>query len=438
MTTFHCLNLTKSLFKTVKRLKSNERKAFKSFQLKFQNSQKEEEVLFRGSNFEFPCLNKRFVEGPEPTYNQPLNGYEIFTHDKPFKMYYNNGILPKVDLAYETWGELNEDKSNAVLMFTGLSASSHAKSHQKNTSAGWWEKFIGGGRALDTNEFFVICVNQLGGCYGSTGPSSINPLTNEKYGTHFPMVSIKDMVDIQVKLLEHLGIEKLYAAIGSSLGGMCSVAMAALYPSMVSRMISISACTQSHPSSIALRYLQRRCIMEDPNWNRGHYYGLNHPIRGMKLAREIATMTYRSNEEWKIRFGRNRIENEPASLCHNYQIEQYIEYQGLQFATKYDPNSLLYISKAMDLFDLDDYFEDRNSLKHVVCPSLVVGSKTDQLFPIEQQQQMADGLKQAGNKNVTFYELNSIYGHDTFLLDLASVGTAMKGFLEIKQINNVT
>jgi len=270
------------------------------------------------------------------------------------------------------------------------------------------------------------------------GPSSINPLTNEKYGTHFPMVSIKDMVDIQVKLLEHLGIEKLYAAIGSSLGGMCSVAMAALYPSMVSRMISISACTQSHPSSIALRYLQRRCIMEDPNWNRGHYYGLNHPIRGMKLAREIATMTYRSNEEWKIRFGRNRIENEPASLCHNYQIEQYIEYQGLQFATKYDPNSLLYISKAMDLFDLDDYFEDRNSLKHVVCPSLVVGSKTDQLFPIEQQQQMADGLKQAGNKNVTFYELNSIYGHDTFLLDLASVGTAMKGFLEIKQINNVT
>jgi len=168
MTTFHCLNLTKSLFKTVKRLKSNERKAFKSFQLKFQNSQKEEEVLFRGSNFEFPCLNKRFVEGPEPTYNQPLNGYEIFTHDKPFKMYYNNGILPKVDLAYETWGELNEDKSNAVLMFTGLSASSHAKSHQKNTSAGWWEKFIGGGRALDTNEFFVICVNQLGGCYGST------------------------------------------------------------------------------------------------------------------------------------------------------------------------------------------------------------------------------------------------------------------------------
>jgi len=385
---------------------------------------------FRGSNFQFPCLNRRFAQGPEPDYENTIDGYQIFTHKEPFHLLYNDGILPQIDMAYETWGKLNEEKDNALLLFTGLSASSHACSHKENTKPGWWEKFIGSGKVLDTDKFFIICANQLGGCYGSTGPSSTNPLTQEKYGTHFPMLSIKDMVSAQALLVQNLGIKKLYAAVGSSLGGMCSVAMAALYPDMVARMISISACTQSHPSTIALRYLQRRCIMEDPNWNRGHYYGLNYPIRGMKLAREIATLTYRSGAEWESRFGRTRVDGETPSLCHNFQIEQYIEYQGLQFATKYDPNSLLYISKAMDLYDLNDYFQDGNASSRISCPSLVMGANTDLLFPIQQQQQMAQNIKRAGNKSVTFYELNSIYGHDTFLLDISSVGTAVKGFLE--------
>jgi len=218
----------------------------------------------------------------------------------------------------------------------------------------------------------------------------------------------------------------LYASVGSSLGGMCSVLMSALFPEKVERVVSISACLESQPSSIALRYLQRRCIMEDPNWNYGNYYNREYPYKGMQLAREVATLTYRSGPEWEIRFGRKRVPNEPPSLCQNFEIEQYINYQGLTFARKYDPNSLLYISKAMDLYDLNDFA----SLSNVKVPTVVMGAKTDILFPIQQQRKMAQKLKETGNNSVTFYELDSLFGHDTFLLDLSSVGTAVKGFLE--------
>nr|XP_002127161.1 uncharacterized protein LOC100184437 [Ciona intestinalis] len=396
------------------------------------------EVEFRGSNFNFPCLNRRFLDGPEPTYHKIEGGYKTYHHKQPFHFYYNDGVLPEIEVAYETWGNLNSNATNAILLYTGLSASSHAASQEDNMKPGWWEKFIGPGRPLDTNKFYVICANQLGGCYGTTGPSSKNPLNGEYYGTHFPMVSIKDMVESQMHLLTHLGIDKVYAAVGSSLGGMCSIAMSSLYPDKVARVISISGCAKTHPTSIALRYLQRRCIMEDPDWKVGHYYEGEYPLKGMKLAREIATMTYRSGLEWEKRFGRLRLPGEEPSLCHNFEIEQYIEYQGLQFATKYDPNSLLYISKAMDLFDINEFYEDEESsgLSRIKCPTLVMGVTTDLLFPVKQQRDLAQGLKRSGNSSVTYYELNSIYGHDTFLLDLNSVGTAVKGFLETQMSVN--
>ncbi|XP_039248993.2 uncharacterized protein LOC120326722 [Styela clava] len=400
-------------------------------QMKQSETQLEAELQFKGSNFDFPCLNKRFEEGPEPSYQKVVDGYKLFHHDEPFHFLYNDCVIPELKIAYETWGKLNEDRDNAVLIFTGLSASSHAKSHEENPSSGWWEKFIGPGLALDTNKFFVICTNQLGGCYGTTGPSSINPATDKRYGSNFPMISVKDMVESNILLLDAFGITKLHAAVGSSLGGMCSLAYAALYPDRLKRMVSISACAQSRPTSIALRYLQRRCIMEDKNWNEGHYYDGEYPLHGMKLAREIATLTYRSGPEWEQRFGRALLPNAEVSLCPTFEIEQYVEYQGLAFSTKFDPNSLLYISKAMDLFDLNDYFpQDSPGLSHVCCPSLVMGASTDLLFPVWQQRELANKLTEAGNNAVTYYELNSIYGHDTFLLDVNSVGTAVKGFLE--------
>ncbi|KAL4219551.1 hypothetical protein ACF0H5_022127 [Mactra antiquata] len=245
------------------------------------------------------------------------------------------------------------------------------------------------------------------------------------------------MVHAQFALLDHLGIDFLHASVGSSLGGMCSLKAAALYPDRVGRMVSISSCAQSHPSSIAMRYLQRKCIMTDPNWNKGHYYDAKYPKMGMKLAREIATMTYRSGPEWDTRFARSRIDDDvPVTLCPTFVIESYIEYQGEMFSTKFDPNSLLYISKAMDIFDMaEGYNSLQEGLSMVKCPVMVIGVTTDILFPIIQQRELASVLQESGNKTVTFYELNSLYGHDTFLLDLNGVGAAVKGFLETRMHN---
>lgn len=392
----------------------------------------DQEIKFKGLETDFPCLSKIPSSGPEPAYEKIQSGYNICRIEEPFHLRLNNGVLPELEIAYETWGELNEDKSNVVLIHTGLSSSSHAKSHKDNPAPGWWEKFIGPGCAIDTDKFFVICSNILGGCYGTTGPSSINPLTNERYGTTFPMVTVDDFVNAQFKLLEYLGINQVHAAVGSSLGGMCSLAAAALYPERVKRVISISACLYTYPTSIGLRYLQRRAIMMDPNWNKGHYYGKSYPKMGMKLARELATITYRSGPEWHERFGRKVIkENEPPSLCPYFMIESYIEYQGESFSTKFDPNTLLYISKAMDLFDMSDGFPSLlESVKRITCPVMVLGVQTDMLIPCWQQKEIVEVLSKTGNDKVTYYELDSIFGHDTFLLDLTNVGGAIKGSLE--------
>jgi len=391
--------------------------------------------MFVGLQTDFPCLLKNPSRGPEPEYHKIVSGYKTFQFDSPFYCKYNQGVLPGFTMAYETWGELNEDKSNAILLAAGLSASSHAKSHADNEKPGWWEKFIGPGCAVDTNKYFVICTNTIGGCYGSSGPSSINPETGEPYGTTFPVLSVVDMVNAQFLLLDHLGVDKLYATVGSSLGGMCSLSASVQFPDRVGRMISISSCAESHPTSIAVRYLQRKCIMTDPNWNNGHYYGKRYPRNGMKLARELGTMTYRSGPEWDERFSRKRIEpKEDPALCPTFLIESYLDYQGEMFCTMYDPNSLLYISKAMDLFDVaEDYSSMQEALSRVQCPVMVIGVSTDILFPIWQQRELAAACRDAGNSRVTFYELDSIYGHDTFLLDLNGVGSAVKGFLDTEQ-----
>lgn len=390
--------------------------------------------VFKGLDSSFPCVARNQLLGPEPEYDNITKGYLQFVSSEPFHLKYRQGVLPELRIAYEIWGTLNEDCSNAVLITAGLSASSHAKSHVDSPKPGWWEKFVGPGCAVDTSKFFVICSNNLGGCYGSSGPSSINPLTGKRFATTFPIVSVEDMVKAQFCLLDHLGIQNLHAAVGSSLGGMLSLMTSVLQPERVGRIVSISSCGQSHPSSIAMRYLQRKCIMSDPHWNKGHYYNGTFPRVGMKLAREIATMTYRSGPEWDERFGRKRMSEEDPSLCPTFLIESYLDHQGESFSTKFDPNSLLYISKAMDLFDIaEGYPSLEEGLARVQCPVMVVGVQTDILFPIWQQRELAESLQKAGNSAVTYYELNSIYGHDTFLLDLNGVGAAVKGFLETIQ-----
>ncbi|XP_071802564.1 uncharacterized protein [Asterias amurensis] len=391
----------------------------------------DKELMFKGLETNFPCLSRLPSAGPEPEYHKISSGYKEFQFNEPFHLNYNSGVLPQLSIAYETWGELNQERSNVVVINTGMSASSHVKSHKENPTPGWWEKFVGPGCAIDTDKFFVICSNVLGGCYGTTGPSSTNPVTGQPYGTHFPLVTVEDMVRSFFLLLDHLQIHKVYASVGSSLGGMLSLMAPALYPDRVGRAICISSCAQTHPSTIAMRYLQRRAIMTDPNWARGHYYGQSFPRMGMKLARELGTITYRSGPEWMERFGRAKISNEQASLCPYFEIESYLEYKGEQFSVKYDPNSLLYISKAMDFFDMGEGFSSLlEGVSRVKCPTMIIGVQTDILIPVAQQRQIASLLRESGNNNVTYYELDAIYGHDTFLLDLNNVGAAIKGQLE--------
>ncbi|KAK2879937.1 hypothetical protein FQN49_000725 [Arthroderma sp. PD_2] len=309
----------------------------------------------------FPCLDaleaksaalsmRSIASGPEPSYT--VGKHERFTSKQDILLDWG-GILPEFEIAYETWGTLNADKSNAILLHTGLSASSHAHSTRTNPQTGWWEKFIGPGAPLDTDKYFIICTNVIGGCYGSTGPSSIDPSDGKRYATRFPILTLNDMVRAQFRLLDFLEISKLYASVGSSMGGMQSLAAGVLFPERVNKIISISGCARSHPYSIAMRHTQRQVLMMDPNWARGFYYDSIPPHSGMKLAREIATVTYRSGPEWEKRFGRKRadISKNPA-LCPDFLIETYLDHAGEKFSLEYDSNSLLYISKAMDLFDL--------------------------------------------------------------------------------------
>lgn len=419
---------------------------------------------------------------------------------------YSPTALPPYSIAYETWGKLNADKSNAILIHTGLSASSHVASGGNDVAGetaskpGWWEDFVGPGKSIDTDRFYVICTNVLGGCFGSTGPSSPYPPGDGhvRWATRFPLLSIHDMARAQLSLLDNLGIEKLYASIGSSMGGMTSLSLAYLAPERVARVASISASARSGLQGVGMRYAQRSVLMADPNWNRGFYYDGVPPHEGMKLARQIATITYRSGPEWEQRFGRRMRSAEEGAeprLSPDFLIETYLDHQGERFCLTYDANSLIYLSKAMDLFDMtapalqelaDKYaksYPDANPFPYPTdpvgvsaspfpgatrdgseeehghgkpikehriiptsksphlhdlaqglarlkgIPALVLGVQSDVLFDVEQQRELADALKMAGNKEVTYYELGGVWGHDTFLLDVQNVGGAIRGWL---------
>ncbi|KAI8619780.1 Alpha/Beta hydrolase protein [Chytriomyces sp. MP71] len=389
--------------------------------------------------------------------------FQRYTHKDPLKLHLG-GTLPEFDIAYETWGRMNEYKDNVILLTTGLSASSHAKSHDGNRTDGWWEKFVGPGLALDTNKYHIICTNVIGGCFGSTGPSSIDPISSAqtgnpvRYANQFPMVTIWDMVRAQFRLLDHLGISKLHAVVGSSMGGMQSLAAAALFPTRVGKVASVSACARSHPCSIALRHVQRQAVLRDPAWKEGHYYPGKGPEEGLMMARRIGTITYRSGPEWEIRFGRKRADARASrGFTPDYQIETYLEHQGRKWRNAYDANSFLYISRAMDMFDMkdreavvselgdatDEKLESEETLmnyahtQHLVsgmrtiqCPTLVVGVKSDFLIPSWQQLEVADCLRAAGNASVTYVEIDGVFGHDTFLVDVDNVGEAIRAHLD--------
>lgn len=346
---------------------------------------------------------------------------------------WRGGRLPEVTLAYESWGELNAAADNAILIFTGLSPSAHAASSTEDPSPGWWEYMIGSGKAIDTDRFFVVCANSLGGCYGSTGPGSIDPETGQSYGADFPDVTVEDIASSGYYLMRELGVEKLHAAVGSSMGGMSSIAYAMKYPGEIAYLVSISAATQALPLTIALRSLQREIIRSDPAWNEGRYTDDNRPLVGMSLARKLGLVSYRAADEWNSKFDRSRMPPEKLTgkrFEREFEIENYLEYNAQKFIHSFDPNSYLYLSRAMDWFDIAEHGDSISDgmSKIDVKKALVVGVTTDILFPSRQQKEIADVMRATGTE-VDYVEIDSVNGHDAFLIDDEHFSPVVKNFL---------
>jgi homoserine O-acetyltransferase len=351
----------------------------------------------------------------------------------PFPMK-RGGALTSARIAYETWGELNSAADNAVLILTGLSPNAHAASNPGNPEPGWWEAMLGPGKPIDSDRWFVICVNSLGSCKGSTGPASINPATGAPYRLGFPDLSIEDIANAAHEVVRALGIEKLACVIGNSMGGMTALAYLLLHPGSVRGHVNVSGSARALPFSIAIRSLQREAIRLDPAWNHGQYDDQHYPENGMRMARKLGVVTYRSAMEWDGRFGRVRLESEckeddPFGL--EFEVERYLEGHARRFVHQFDPNCYLYLSRSMDWFDLAEYAggDVMAGLSTIrVEKSLSIGVHTDILFPLQQQEQVADGLR-AGGAEAEFVHLESPQGHDAFLVDIARFGPVIAGFL---------
>ena len=347
---------------------------------------------------------------------------------------WRGGRLAEITLAYESWGELSAGADNAILIFTGLSPSAHAASSAEDPSPGWWEFMIGPGKAIDTDRFFVVCANTLGGCYGSTGPGSIDPASGKKYGANFPDLTVEDIASSGYYLMRELGVEKLHTAVGSSMGGMSSIAYGLLFPGEVRNIVSISAATSALPLTIALRSLQREIIRSDPDWNGGDYTDETRPLSGMSLARKLGLVSYRAADEWNSKFDRSRLPPEQISgerFGREFQIENYLEYNAQKFIASFDPNSYLYLSRAMDWFDIAEHGDSvaDGMAKLAVDKALVIGVTTDILFPLRQQQEIADVMRETGT-DVEFVAIDSVNGHDAFLIDDAQFTPVVRQFLD--------
>jgi len=354
----------------------------------------------------------------------------------PFE-FWRGGALRGGRVAYETWGELNDARDNAVLLFTGLSPSAHAASSPADPSTGWWERMVGPGKALDTDRYFVICVNSLGSCFGSSGPSSVDPASGHAYRLDFPDLSVEDIARGGYETIRALKIEKLFAVVGASLGGMVVLAFAAQFPGSARRVVSISGSPAASPFAIALRSLQRDAILTDPDWQEGQYSGDIRPVTGMRLARKLGTITYRSAAEWKHRFGRRpaavKDKSLPPGRAHfaaEFAVQDYLNAQADKFVSVFDPNCYLYLSRAMDRFDLSAHGgTPTGALERAGAErALVIGVESDILFTINEQNAIATAFENAGTAT-EFVPLASLEGHDAFLVDIDPFSAAIGRFL---------
>ncbi|MCP5329186.1 MAG: homoserine O-acetyltransferase [Sinobacteraceae bacterium] len=358
---------------------------------------------------------------------------------EPF-VFERGGELRGGVVAYETWGRLNAGRDNAILLFTGLSPSAHAAASPEDRSEGWWERMLGPGKAIDTERFFVVCVNSLGSPFGSSSPTTIDPATGEPWRLRFPELSVGDIATGGYWVLRHLGLERVAAVIGPSLGGMVVLAFVARHPGVARGLVCISGSAAASPVAIALRAVQREAILRDPQWQGGQYAVDSPPRTGMRLARKLGTITYRSTAEWTERFGRQRIAQEGEqslvpmrgtnAFAPEFQIEGYLEAQAEKFVRAFDANCYLYLSRAMDRFELAADAAGRVPLlaRAGLESALVIGVESDFLFAIDEQAALAAALQAAGVATC-FTRLDSREGHDAFLVDIAGFDPPIRRFL---------
>jgi homoserine O-acetyltransferase len=374
----------------------------------------------------------RSLEGPGDT---PLVERKFFTFAEP-----PNGMLldcgsrlGPITLAYETLGELDAERGNAILILHAFSGDSHVagRFHESDQRAGWWDNMVGPGKPIDTNRYFVICSNILGSCCGSTGPSSINPQTGQPYGLGFPMVTIRDMVQAQKHLIDHLGIKQLLSLVGGSVGGMQVLRWCADYPEMTRSAIPMATTTRHSAQAIAFNEVARQAIMADPAWNNGDYYDGPGPTHGLAVARMIGHVTYLSDDAMREKFGR-RLHRDALSFNFggDFQVESYLHHQGKKFVDRFDANSLLYITKAADYFDLERGGHNllvNEALADVAF--LVISFSSDWLYPTYQSRDIVSALKKNGS-DVSFCEIEAQWGHDAFLLPNTRLDGLVSGFLD--------
>jgi len=346
----------------------------------------------------------------------------------------SGATLEPVIVAYETYGKLNPKKSNAILICHALTGDAHAagKHSSKDKKSGWWDSMIGPGKTFDTNKYYIVCSNVIGGCSGSSGPNSIKPNTKKEYGVSFPVVTIADMVDVQKRLLEFLDIEHLHSIAGGSMGGMQVLEWAVRYPDFMDSVIVIASTSKLSSQSIAFDAVGRNAIISDPHWNNGNYYKMKkQPNHGLAIARMIGHITYLSNLSMNKKFGR-RLQNKKTlsyDFSNEFQVESYLHHQGSVFVERFDANSYLYVTKAMDYFDLsEEYGSLKKAMKRVLSKVLIISFSSDWLFPPEQSEEIIKACLSV-NKTVFYTKIESSYGHDAFLLETKRLTKLIKNFL---------
>ena len=361
-----------------------------------------------------------------------------FPHDRPFAL--DGGmVLTDVSIAYETWGTLNENATNAILICHAWTGDSHVSGSAEDghPTPGWWEGVVGPGKAIDTNKWFVVCSNVIGGCQGSTGPATAHPEDGQLYGPRFPVITVRDMVRAQVRLTDMLGIRAWHSVVGGSMGGMQVLEWAVTFPDRVKTIIPIATCAQATAQQIAWGAIGRRAIRLDPKWRNGEYYDAaigEGPWEGLAIARMISQVTFRSDNVFTERFGRALVDMDAdyngLGLWDRFEVEGYLDHHGDRLIRRFDTNSYLIIGKAMDLHDiargrgtLD------NAMSRIKAPTLVMGISSDILYPTYQQKQIHSILFEKGVDS-TYVEIDSPHGHDAFLINFDQVGAPIEAFLE--------